>query len=202
MNACWITWTWATRTALCCALICIAGAGLAACSSDRAEANAARDGGSDSGSDGEDDDTGDANSCGGMHCAPDESPLGTGKHCECSKDGVRMRFAPLSEGFYAQPWPLATRCAPTARSISPAIPAPADRDFRRGQPRDDRARDARLLTNGAIFSELDGALDPDSLPNARAVGRGARPSMQLIEVGAGSKTRGERTPIACAFTAT
>src|SRR5262245_7537528 len=74
-----------------------------ACGDDSTDLSG-RDGGPDGGPDvGQD--AGAPESC-DMRCEPEES---LSKDCRCTQAGVRMRLGELSDGFFAQPWPLRSR---------------------------------------------------------------------------------------------
>ena len=131
-------------------------------------------------------------------CEPDEGiDLAT---CACSGDGVKMRLAPLSEGFYAQPWPLASRLHADGTLDLSGFPTPAAALFITSNlPTIERATHG-FSTNGAIFIAFDGELDPDSFPTAEQSLRGDA-NAYLVEVEPDSDTLGERTPITCSYRA-
>ena len=172
-------------------------AALWACSGDSHEVGddepAAVDGGiaGDAGRDGAAGDETCEAACGAELVPSDED-------CVCA--GVHMRLLPLREGFYAQPWPLATRMRSDGALDLEGFPMPEAATFL-ADNLETIARESRgFSTNGAIFASFDGTLDPDSLPTPEQSVEDDS-SIQLIEVGADSETRGERTPIACSFTA-
>jgi hypothetical protein len=107
-----------------------------------------------------------------------------------------MRIAALSEGFYAQPWPLDTRLHDNGALDLSGFPTPADALFiNLNLPTIERATRG-FSTTGAIFTSFDGELDRDALPTP-AQSLTAKASAYLVEVEPDSDTRGERTPIAC-----
>jgi len=131
-------------------------------------------------------------------CEPDESLAPD--DCKCSRDGVRMRIAPLSEGFYAQPWPLDTRLHDNGALDLTGFPTPEAALFINvNLPTIERATRG-FSTTGAIFMSFDGELDPDRLPTPeQSLGPLGQASAYLVEVEPDSDTRGERTPIACSY---
>jgi hypothetical protein len=131
-------------------------------------------------------------------CQPDEGL--DAADCSCSRGGVHMRLAPLSEGFYAQPWPLATRLHADGTLDLSGFPAPPAALFITANLATIEGATHGFSTNGAIFIGLDGALDPDTLPSAEESLRD-QASAYLIEVEPDSATLGERTPIGCSVRA-
>src|SRR3954466_15128700 len=106
---------------------CVANVCLAACRDDRAANSVKSDSGADAATDrGARGSRDAAIDGGGAHCetrcAPDQSLSST--DCICESAGVRMRIAPLSEGFFAQPWPLATRLRADGTLDLDGFPAP------------------------------------------------------------------------------
>lgn len=122
-----------------------------------------------------------------------------GEGCEPAC-GVHMRLEPLEEGFYAQPWPLAMRLREDGALDLAGFPMPAAATFLSDNLETIATQARGFSTNGAIFMTFSGTLDPDSLPTPEQSTE-EDSSIALIEVGEGSETRGERTPIACSFTA-
>jgi hypothetical protein len=134
--------------------------------------------------------------CKRSRCEPEESLDPDG--CRCSMDGVRMRIAPLSEGFYAQPWPLATRLHDNGALDLTDFPTPDAALFINANlPTIERAGRG-FSTTGAIFASFDGALDPGTLPTPEQ-SLAEEASAYLVEVERGSDSRGERAPIACSY---
>jgi predicted esterase len=169
-----------------CAAIAVAGALLGACGGDRAEPTAVGDGGAGDGQVGACD----------MRCAAAESPEKDA--CGCTTDGVRMRLSSLTEGFFSQPWPLATRLRADDTLDLNGFPAPLGALFVTLNIGTIADQTRGFSTNGAIFMSFDGAIDPTSLPpNPRASLDGGA-SAYLVDVGDES-TRGERAPIGCSY---
>jgi predicted esterase len=131
-----------------------------------------------------------------LRCEPEQSL--EPDDCKCSRAGVRMRIAALSEGFYAQPWPLDTRLHDNGALDLSGFPTPDGALFiKRNLPVIERATRG-FSTTGAIFASFDGELDSDSLPTPEQ-SLGEQASAYLVEVEADSETLGERTPIACSY---
>jgi predicted esterase len=137
----------------------------------------------------------DAGSC-DLRCGPEQSLRV--EACECTSEGARMRLAALDQGFYAQPWPLATRLRDDGTLDLDGFPTPANATFIVANLPTIASKTHGFSTNGAIFASFDGALDPETLPSAtESLEDGA--SAYLVEVEPGSATRGERTPITCGY---
>ena len=137
-----------------------------------------------------------ASGCKQKRCAPEESF--SLEDCACTDEGVRMRLAPLSEGFYAQPWPLATRLHDNGALDLAGFPTPPAALFINvNLPTIERATHG-FSTTGAIFASFDGALDPDSFPTPEESLEDDA-AAYLVVVDADSDVRGERVPIACSF---
>ena len=177
-------------------LAALAAAALGACAGGDGDGADAGDGADDAGADAGGA-TPDAGAC-ELRCAPEQSLLL--ESCECSSEGVRMRLAALDQGFYAQPWPLATRLRDDGTLDLDGFPTPPNATFIVANLPTIASKTHGFSTNGAIFASLDGALDPDTLPGvAESLDDGA--SAYLVEVERGSATRGERTPISCGYRA-
>jgi hypothetical protein len=108
-----------------------------------------------------------------------------------------MRIAPLSEGFFAQPWPLATRLRADGTLDLDGFPAPFAALFVVLNLPTIASQTHGFSTNPAIFASFDGALEPDSLPTV-VQSLDAAAGAYLIELGSAA-TAGERTPIACSY---
>lgn len=120
------------------------------------------------------------------------------EHCACSADGVHMRLGPLSEGFYAQPWPLDTRLRANGLLDLGGFPTPPAALFINANLPAIEGATRGFSTTGAIFASFDGELDPDSFPRPQESLEPAA-SAYLLEVEPDSDTRGERVPITCSF---
>ena len=129
-----------------------------------------------------------------MRCEPQES-LDIDA-CACTSDGVRMRLSALEEGFYAQPWPLATRLRDDGTLDLEGFPAAPSASFVNNNLETFASQTHGFSTNGAIFASFDGALDPASLPTVED-SLAEDTSVYLVEVEKGSDTRGARTPLVC-----
>ncbi len=179
---------WSARLSPCCAAVAaLLMCGCGGQDNELKDAGLAGAGGADAG--------GPGSAC-SLHCAPEESL--DADACACTSDGVRMRLSSLKDGFYAQPWPLATRLRDDGTLDLDDFPTASNASFVNDNLDTIASHTHGFSTNGAIFTSFDGALDADSLPTVEgSLEQDA--SAYLVEVEPDSATRGERTPLACSY---
>ena len=113
---------------------------------------------------------------------------------------VQMRLGDLRrDGFFAQPWPLATRLNADGTLDLDGFPLDPQATFIQDRLPTLSANTPGFGTTAAIFVAFDGALDPASLPSDPQASLDPSAAVFLVNIDEDSPDFGERVPIECRY---